>query len=53
MNTYKAYDPAGNAIIFRTLAELRKSFDLTSADVSKCFYPGVHTLKNGVRVITF
>ena len=51
--TYKTYDPDGNAIFFTTIKEIREFFDMTSEEVRKCFYPGVHMLSNGVEIITF
>ena len=50
---YKVYDPDNNAICFESLSALRKFFDLSAEETSKCFYKGIHTVAFGVTVITY
>lgn len=50
---YKTYDPEGNAVIFESAKEMGDFLDLDTADRRAIFYPGVHTTKNGDKVITY
>jgi hypothetical protein len=50
---YKVYDPNGNPVFFYSLKELRYYLDLTPEETKRCFYHGVHTLENGMQVITY
>lgn len=52
MNTYKAYDPDGNAVFFNSLTAIKNALELTNADVKKIFANGAHLVSTGDYVIT-
>jgi hypothetical protein len=52
-DVYKVYTPEGEALIFRSLSEVKKVFNLDAEEVKKCFLQHVYTTKEGIEIIHY
>ena len=50
---YKTYDPAGTAIIFRSIKAASDGMGLSFDDRKKIAFPGAHVVSTGDTIITY
>lgn len=52
-DVYKVYNPEGEALIFRSLTEVKKVFNLDAEEVKKCFSQRIFTTKEGIEIVHY